>query len=245
MTLRVRSGIEGLDEVLGGGFLRKRCVIISGGPGSGKTTLCTQFLYRGLVDYGEPGVYVALAESPDEIRQNAKSLGLDLEEIETKKGLRIIDGRPVLLTEAGLITPNEALFKGEVLPFSHILNLVLTQIRSMKAKRVVIDSLTVLTMQYVNKFYIRQGLFGLVQALAREDCVSLLTLETIGEQNIVPIEWAVVQGVISLNYERKGGDMARSIQIMKMRGSKHGERVYSMEIGDKGLVIHPEVTVPL
>ncbi len=245
MSSCVASGIEGLDAVLGGGFLRRNCVVVSGGPGSGKTIMCTHFVYKGFMDYGEPGVYVTLTESPDEIRKNFRAFNWDLEEAERKGGLKIVDARPILLTDGGLITPNESLFKGEILPFSHIARLVLREVKDLNAKRVAIDSITVLGMQYVNRFYIRQGLLGLVQALSSEDCTSLLISERLGDLDTIPLEWAMAHGVICLNYERKGGEMARSIQILKMRGIRHGERIYSMEIGDKGIIVHPEITVSI
>ncbi|MBI2184616.1 MAG: recombinase RecA [Thaumarchaeota archaeon] len=243
MQNRVPTGIQGLDEILGGGLLRRSCVIISGGPGSGKTTLATQFLYSGLTDYKEPALYLTLTESPNEIKNNMKAYGWDLETAEKTGGLKIIDARPILLTSEGLITPNESLFRGEMLPFSHIARLILKEIRDIKAKRVIIDSITVLVLQYVNKFYIRQGLLGLVQALSSQDCTSLLLQETVGERNTIPLEWALAHGVISLSCDPKGGDTARAIQIVKMRGIKHGERVYAMEIREKGIVVHPKVTV--
>lgn len=237
----VSSGIPGLDGVLGGGLPRKRCIVLSGGPGSGKTTLAVQFLYNGIVEKNEPGIFVTMSESPDEIRENLKAYGWDLAEKERENMLKIIDARPVLLTDDGLIAPNEKLFRGELLPFSHIAKLITDEIRNSKAKRVVIDSITVLVMQYVNRFYIRQGLLGLVQALSNEDSTSMLLLESLGEARI-PVEWAVVPGVIVLHYDRKGDAMIRSLQVMKMRGVKHGEFIYGMEITDNGIVVHPELT---
>ena len=241
----VPSGVEGLDQVLGGGFQRRRCIALSGAPGSGKTTLSIQFLYKGFVEYGEPGIYVTLTENPEEVRENFASFGWNLKDVERKNGLKIIDARPVLATKDGLIARNEDLFQGEEIPFSHLAKLVLSEIRKNKAKRVVIDSITVLVMQYEDRFYIRQGLLGLIQVLSSQECTSLLLMENIGEQNTIPMEWALVHGVASIRHEPKGDDIARSIQILKMRGAKHGERVYSLEIGDSGVVIHPEVTVSI
>ncbi|MGQ9515609.1 MAG: RAD55 family ATPase, partial [Thermoproteota archaeon] len=87
----VRTGIDGLDKVLGGGIPRGRCVLVMGGPGTGKTTLSIQFLYNGAIEYGENGIYITLQESPEHIRKDMLKIGLDFEILEEEDRLRIID----------------------------------------------------------------------------------------------------------------------------------------------------------
>ncbi len=234
----VSSGIPGFDEMAGGGLPRGRCIILYGDPGSGKTTFAMQFLHNGITEYDESGVLVTLTEDPDEIRQNMNNFGWNIEKLEQRKRLFILDARPVT-TKNGLIAPVEDLFKGEVLPFTHIARLIADKIRKYKAKRVVIDSITVLTMQYVNRFYVRQGLLGLIQSLSAHDCTSLLLVEALKEDKYAPLEFALAPGVIYIRYQLKGDAMVRSIQIQKMRGVKHAEQIYGMEIGAKGIMIHP------
>lgn len=243
MLPRISSGVLGVDDLLNGGFPEKRCIILQGGPGSGKTTFALQFLLDGIVKKQEPGIYVTLSESPDEIRENnLASHGWDLYDLEKKGLMSFVDARPVIANKDGFITPNEKLFKGELLPFSHILQLVLRSLNTTNAKRLAFDSLTVLTMQYANRFYVRQGVLGLIQALSGLDCTSLLLIEDLAYEKEVPIELAVAPGAIKLRYERKGDFMSRSFQIIKMRGIKHSLQFYHMEIDDEGIKVFPEET---
>ena len=235
-----RSGITGLDELLDGGLSRGSCVLLHGGPGSGKTTFSIQFLRNGIVEHDEPGVFVTLCENPDEIRKNMLAFGWDLRKLEAQKKLIILDARPVSHTEEGYIVPNDNLFKGETVPFSHITRLILRSMKEIGAKRLVVDSITVLTSQYQNVSYIRQGLLGLIQMLSDQDCSSLLLTESRGDLDEAMLERALVQGVIVIYFVRKGSTMARAIQVLKLRGRKHSTDIYHMEISNKGIVVHPE-----
>ncbi len=241
-ALKARSGIKGFDEIVLGGLPKGRSIILSGPPGSGKSTFSMQFLYKGVKDYGEPGVYVTLSESPAEIRKNMKSYGWDILKLERDGKLFLIDARPFSITEEGFVAPNESLYRGEAVPFSHLTDMVLAGIRRIDAKRLVIDSITILAMQYVNRFYIRQGLMGMVQALSNQDCTSLLISESTQEEGKTPTEWYIAPGVILLHYSRKGDTMERAVQVIKMRGTKHGEEIYPAKITEEGFtVLQPRV----
>lgn len=241
-ALKTRSGIQGFDEILLGGLPKGRSIVLSGPPGSGKSTFATQFLYKGVKDYGDPGVYVTLSESPTEIRNNMKSYGWDILKLERDGKLFLIDARPFSITEEGFVAPNESLYRGEAMPFSHLTDMVLAGIRRIDAKRLVIDSITILAMQYVNKFYIRQGLMGMVQALSNQDCTSLLISESTQEEGKTPTEWYIAPGVILLHYTRKGDTMERAIQVIKMRGTRHGLEIYPVKITEEGFtVLQPRV----
>src|ERR1700693_6098464 len=83
------SGIEGLDEITGGGFPKGRPTLICGSAGCGKTVLAMQFLIKGITEYNEPGVFMSFEESPKDLTQNVKSLGFDLEKSIAQKKLKI------------------------------------------------------------------------------------------------------------------------------------------------------------
>ena len=237
IQVKRRTGIKGLDNILLGGLPTEHSILLSGPPGSGKTTFAMQFLYNGIKDSDEPGVYVTLSESPDEIRNNAKSYGWDILKLEKENKLLLLDARPFTISEEGLVNSNESLYRGEALPFSHLIDTLLSSKRKIDAKRLVVDSITVLTTQYVNRFHIRQGLLGMIQSLSNQGCTSLLISESSHEVGPIPIEWYITPGLILLHYIRKGDSMERSIQVLKMRGTKHGEQIYPARVTDSGFMV--------
>lgn len=86
---KARTGIQGLDEITGGGFPRGRPTLVCGSAGAGKTLLAMEFLVRGATEYNEPGVFMAFEETAPELTQNVRSLGFDLDELGKEKKLVI------------------------------------------------------------------------------------------------------------------------------------------------------------
>ncbi|HIE31924.1 MAG TPA: circadian clock protein KaiC, partial [Methanosarcinales archaeon] len=91
---RVFTGIQGLDDLTSGGFISGDIVLVTGGPGCGKTTLGLQYLYRGAIDYGEPGIFVTLDESPARMIRNAWQFGWDIERLIKENKMRVIHADP-------------------------------------------------------------------------------------------------------------------------------------------------------
>ena len=240
LSPKVRTGIPGFDSILSGGFREGMNVVLTGPPGSGKTTLGMQFLYYGAKDFDEPGVLVTLSESPISIKNNFMSFGWDIQNLIEKGKIIIIDARPFKMEE-GFVALDESLYRGESLPFMHLTQLILSSIKRISAKRLVIDSLSVLAMQYTNKFYARQGLQGMVHALESQGCTSILISESIEDQEI-PLDWYVTSGIVLLHHVRREDTMERTIQVLKMRGIKHSEQILPMRINDSGIqVMHPRL----
>jgi KaiC/GvpD/RAD55 family RecA-like ATPase len=237
---KVRSGIPGFDSIMSGGFRRGRTVVLSGPPGSGKTTFGLQFLYSGAKDFDEPGILVTLSQSPTDLRNDFESFGWDVQKLVDEGRLIIIDARPFKMEE-GFVALDESLYRGEALPFMHLTQLIVSSIKRIEAKRLVIDSLTVLGMQYTNNFYIRQGLQGMIHALEERHCTSILITETT-ELEKTPIEWYVASGIVLLHHIRKDDTMERAIQIVKMRGLRHNEQIFPIKLNESGLqVLHPRL----
>jgi circadian clock protein KaiC len=199
-----------------------------------------QFLYSGAKDFDEPGIFVTLSQSPTEIRNDFKSFGWDIQKLIDEGQLIIIDARPFKKKE-GFIELDESLYQGEPLPFMHLTQLILSSIKRIGAKRIVVDSITVLSMQYVNNFYIRQGLQGLVYALEDQHCMSILISEVDASEKS-PVEWYVSSGVILLRHVRKEYSMERTIQVLKMRGSKHSEQIFPIKLNEMGIqIMYPQM----
>lgn len=234
---RVPSGVPGLDELIGGGFPKGTVCLLSGGPGSGKTTFSLQFVCNGIKQHKEPGVYVTLSETPDDIRRNAASFGWDLKPLEGIKKLAIIDARPVRFfadKREGKI--------GEAETFSSWLwGIIRDNAIRVTAKRIVVDSLSVLSSQFPNEFIERQSVIELVQKLQTlPECTSFLLFEQIKMERTM--EEFLTHGVIILHYVPVKNGMMRAIQVLKMRRTEHSENFHPFIIDAKGVTIKPKET---
>jgi len=232
----VKTGIPGFDSALSIGLKKNSSVVVSGPPGSGKTTFGLQFVYSGANEFNEPGVYISLSQSIDEIKKDCRSFGWDIDSLIAKEKILMIDLRPFKIKDK-VIGKDDSLYRGEQIPFEHLTKFILNSIKKIKAKRIVIDSISILGMQYSDKFYMIQGLQGMIQSLENFDVTSLLISE-FSENNETPIEWFVTSGIIQLDNQIIDNKMKRTIKITKLRGIEHSEQVHSLELGSNGLYVY-------
>jgi len=247
MIERCPTGIPGLDELLEGGFPRGRCILISGSCGTGKTTFGVQFLYNGIVQYGEPGVLVCLEQDPKELKQEMLCYGFDLEKVEQEGKLVIIDAslsrlglkprrRETMPFEATHITQLSGSMS--LLPdefnIETLLEIITSKAKRIGARRAVIDSLPALDFLIGNSGYsmrdvIRQTLISMIYRLKLEGLTTLLITEVEeGGDKISAhgVESYIADGVIVLYYSTFGPTVGRNLTIRKMRGTKHSEDVH-------------------
>ena len=236
---RVKSGISGLDSMLKGGFPKGRAVLVRGTPGLGKTILCAQFLYKG-AEQGEKGMFVSLEESRDQIVREMYLVGMDLREMERDGRITFIDASPIRNI------PGEVKFGGmQVGKRDFSLVALAKKIKSTfeekKPERIVIDPLTALSIQYPNETERRMMILDLIEVLTQTRATCLLTEEL--QESGPRIEEYSVHGVILLRSMRAGITTVKTMEIVKMRESKHDDQPRLYQITDNGVVVHPDQNV--
>jgi KaiC/GvpD/RAD55 family RecA-like ATPase len=234
---RVKTGIPGLDELIEGGFPRGDTILIAGKAGTGKSILATQFIYKGAVEYDEPGVFVTLEEPPHLIKRNMIQFGMDLEKLVKEKKISIVD-----LSPSKEVTPVTI---GEYPSFdlSGLEAIILNHVKKLNAKRVVLDTLSIMAYKFKSRDILREEFFKLAASITRTGCTLLLTSEIPAQDQglgVFDIEAFLASGVIVL-YNEKISDTSRSrsIEVLKLRGSKHSSRIHSMRITDEGIRVWP------
>ncbi|MEM4734148.1 MAG: ATPase domain-containing protein [Candidatus Thorarchaeota archaeon] len=238
---RVKTGIPGLDELIEGGFPRGDTILIAGKAGTGKSILANQFLYKGATEYGEPGVLVTLEEPPHLIKRNMLRFGMDLEKLENQGMLAIVDlspsrPSPVMVEEY----PSFDL--------SALVSIILSNMKKVNAKRVVIDTLSILAYKFRSRDILREEFFKMCSKITGTGATLLLTSEIPAQDTglgVFDIEAFLASGVIVL-YNEKISDTSRSrsIEVLKLRGSKHSSRIHSMRITDEGIRVWPTEISP-
>lgn len=224
------TGIQGLDEITGGGLPRSRPTLVCGGPGSGKTLLGIEFLVRGAVQFDEPGVLMAFEETGDELSQNVRSLGFDLDQLAEEQKL-VVDHVKVdrsEIAEAGEYDL-EALF----------IRLGLA-IDSVGAKRVVLDTLETLFGGFSDLTILRAELRRLFHWIKQKGVTAVITAER-GEGTLTRqgLEEYVSDCVIMLDHRVNEQVATRRMRIVKYRGSGHGTNEYPFIIDERGIEVLP------
>ena len=243
MVVRVPSGIYGLDELIEGGFPEKRNILISGACGTGKSIFCVQYLYKGAVDYGEPGIFVTFDEPPYKIREDMVKFGWDLKALEKSGDLKIVDAS---VTRMGMVSEEKTSLTPGIFDFDQIALEIMKIIRESRAKRIAIDSLPAMALHLKDSADIRRAMFKLSLLLSKAEVTALLTSE-IPEQSLSTgqamsfskygVEEYIVDGVLLLNYLGVGSQATRTMYIRKMRATEHSSDIHPMEITNKGIVI--------
>lgn len=218
---RAKTGITGLDDILGGGIPRNHLVLITGTSGTGKTIMCSQFLWNGAKKYGEAGVYLSFEEPSETIRENMKEFGWDLSELEKSGKFAFIKYDPFRIDE--------------------IFNILDSTIRETGATRVVVDSISALGLHVRDKSELRRMIYNLSLLLRKLNCTSLIVSEIVhGTEPRLSrygVEEFVADGVVVLYYERIESVFNRAIQVWKLRGSEHSERLHPYTINGKSGVV--------
>jgi KaiC/GvpD/RAD55 family RecA-like ATPase len=239
----IPSGIPGLKKILADkGLPKGQTILVSGGPGSGKTTLGLQFLYKGATEYGDPGVYVTLDEDLHDIRTNMTAFGWDLQRIEDENLLRLIDVSPVRvnLAQGGIIPLMDQLFR-----LNELLDAIKASVQEIAAKRIVIDPITMFGLQYPDETERIYAMRDLMKALRTTACTCLMIseLKGTGMEREHAFEEYLAHGVVLLRTYLSGNTLIRVFQVAKMRGLNIDTQFRPYEITVDGIEVHPLANV--
>ncbi|OIO26297.1 hypothetical protein AUJ14_02165 [Candidatus Micrarchaeota archaeon CG1_02_55_22] len=219
---RLPTGIPGFDELIEGGFPEGSSILLSGGAGTGKSIFALQYLYYGAKERREPSVYITLEEGPHNLWWNMQRFKWDLLPLEKENLLKIYKFEP---STDSKISAAEQIKK------------IVDKARDLKAKRMVIDSITAFSYWFSDPTTIRLGLYTLVEELRKLSCTTILTSEVSGkkdEYSRFGVEEFLSDGLVMLYFFPPN----RSIFVRKMRGTKHSPTVHPMEIGEEGLKVN-------
>jgi len=229
---KIRTMIEGFDDISHGGLPVGRTTLVSGTSGTGKTLLAVQFLYNGIVDFDESGVFVTFEESPADIIKNAFSFGWDLQKFVDEGKLFILDASP---------DPDGQDVVGNF-DLSALIERIQYAIRKYKAKRVSIDSITAVFQQYDAVSVVRREIFRIVARLKQVGVTTIMTTERMDEYGQVArfgVEEFVSDNVVILRNVLEGERRRRTIEILKLRGTTHMKGEYPFTMTRQGINIFP------
>lgn len=223
-THRLRTGVPGLDELMGGGIPSGDAVMLGGPAGSGKTTFATQFVAEGLRE-GEAAVMVVFEEYPEKYLERAEARGQMLRAARDAGRLELIYLRPLDLSV------DETLFE------------ILESVRRLEATRVAIDSLSGFEVALAPGFRedFRESLYRLVGALTATGVTVFMTMELVGGYPSVQFTSErvsfITDDILIQRFVEIGGRLRRVLAVVKMRGSEHSDDFRMYEITEQGAAI--------
>ncbi len=230
------TGIKGLDEITGGGLPKGRPTLVAGAAGSGKTLIAMEFLVHGARDYNEPGVFMAFEETSEELTKNVKSLGFDLKKLTDEKKLSV---DYVYIERSEIEETGEYDLEGLFIRLGNAID-------SIKAKRVVLDTIEVLFASLPNEAILRAELRRLFRWLKEKGVTTIITGER-GRETLTRhgLEEYVADCVIILDHRVTEQLSTRRLRVVKYRGSAHGTNEYPFLIGDNGISVLPVTSLGL
>ncbi len=231
-----RTGIPGFDEITRGGVPAGRPTLVCGSAGAGKTLFAMEFLVRGAILYDEPGVFMSFEESDEELATNVASLGFDLNQLIADKKL-LLDY--VFIERSEIEETGAYNLEGLFLRLEHAID-------SIRAKRVVLDTLEALFSGLADEAIIRAELRRLFRWLKQKGVTAVITCER-GEGTLTRygLEEYVADCVILLDHRVENQISTRRMRIIKYRGTSHGTNEYPFLIDDKGFSVLPITSLGL
>ncbi len=232
---RCKTGIAGLDSILNGGIPRGNTILITGSCGTGKTTLSLEFLVHGAL-MGERSMYLSVTEAPEKLVENMityeffnkklildkKLIFVDLQEIYVKLGLEKLE---FSLEDVNILVDQ-----------------IVKMVKELGIKRLVIDSITSICYRLTSKEEIREFILHLGKELSDLGCTTILVSELLPSArgySQYGVEEAIADGIIYMGNLERRGDLLRTIQVIKMRGTTHSRAKYVLDLTSIGVLMAP------
>lgn len=238
---RTKTGIPGVDELLNGGLIQNTVSIVSGSPGIGKSNFSLQYLYNGAIKYNEPGIYITVEDVPEKVREYGRAFGWDIEKLEKENKIAIVAqpiyGEEEEEGEGKKKKQKEKEEKRETL---------LETIQRLKAKRVVLDSVTLFKYLFKDDMSRRVNLLNFINMVKKMGCTTVMVAEQHeSTPNIMySDEHFLADGLIVMFWLQYKERQERCIRVVKLRGSQITSDIRPMDITPEGIVVYP-TQVPL
>ena len=234
--LKSPTGIQGFDEITGGGLPAGRPTLVCGGAGCGKTLFGMEFLVRGTTQFNEPGVFMSFEETNEELIQNVASLGFDLEDLIKNKKIALDH---VHIERSEIEETGEYDLEGLFIRLNYAID-------SIGAKRVVLDTIESLFAGLPNQLILRAELRRLFRWLKTKGVTAIITGERGGETlTRQGLEEYVSDCVIMLDHRVTEQTSTRRLRVVKYRGSLHGTNEYPFLIDESGFSVLPVTSLGL
>ncbi len=248
MTETVPTGVYGLDEMISGGFPKKRIILVLGSPGAGKTILASQFLYKGLTEHNENAVLVSLDENKHHFYSEMLNFGWDFQKAEEENQFRFIDAtrlsRVAMLKEKMMKEETHSL-RGKLLSIDNLIEQLQDKIEEIDAKRVALDTLASLFYRFIDPIERRTAGTDLIEALSDLGTTTLVTteLDSLGLERKLTDEEFMVHGVIMMQILFSGGSTVRALHVEKLRGVSTNSNVVPYTIDRNGIEVYPTMSL--
>jgi len=230
------TGIDGLDEITNGGLPKGRPTLLCGDAGCGKTLFSLEFIVRGAMQFNEPGVFIAFEEKTEELAMNVASLGFDLNKLVAAKKLRM---DYVHIERSEIEETGEYDLDGLFIRIGHAID-------SIKAKRVVLDTIENLFSGLSNTTVLRAEIRRLFQFLKDKGVTAIVTAEKgDGKLTREGLEEYISDCVILLDHRVENQISTRRLRVVKYRGSVHGTNEYPFLIDEEGISVLPVTSLTL
>jgi len=238
---KIKTGIPGLDEVLEGGLPRNYVHTVVGPPGSGKTTMGAQFLYRGATQYAENGVYASLEEPPHSVASNMMGFNWNMYDLESQGKLVLLDASPQQEEPGSELKIRGGVLGNEKFDLDGLLGIIANARRRVAAKRCVVDSLVSIAGAYRYESEFRFKLLQFYRALSELELTTLVLTEcpTAAVETFGP-ETLLAQGSFLLHNLREKDATIQAMEILKMRGVRIHKRILAYRLTSEGFEVRPQ-----